>query len=186
MPSASFTPAALEADSGGIYAPTTVVPGTAVTFAARYLDSFGANAIEDPHVSFTAGKSGRWIGTVYYDTSANQVCLRSPSTDPLVLSLPSCAAYGAATTLNGPYVGVDVGRTTKSPAVSDLYMNWAVSFTDSAATLDCAASRATTLTISTSNGLLFERSVSWSLKPAAAMAGSYAVVAKVTDATWVG
>src|SRR4030095_11439096 len=70
---------------------------------------------------------------VYYDTSANQVCLRSPAIDPLVVTLPSCAAYGAATTLSGAYVRVDVARTTKSPAVSDLYVNWSVSFTDGAA-----------------------------------------------------
>jgi hypothetical protein len=49
------------------------------------------------------------------------------------VSLPSCAAYGAATTLNGPYVRVDVARTTKSPVTSDIWMSWTVSFTDGAA-----------------------------------------------------
>jgi quinol monooxygenase YgiN len=49
--------------------------------------------------------------------------------------------------------------------------------------LDCASSRATTITVDTSNGLVFERSVSWRLKPTSAMAGaSYALVLEATDA----
>jgi hypothetical protein len=54
----------------------------------------------------------------------------------------------------------------------------------SLASLDCAASRASTSTFATSNGLAFERNVSWSLKPAAAMGGSsYAVVGRAADAS---
>ena len=130
---AATVSATVAAESIGINGPTTIVRSTPVTFAARYADSFGAAAIEDPQLSLTASKSGQWIGTVSYDTSANKVCLSSPSSNPLVVSLPVCATFGTATTLSGPYLRVDVAHTTRSPGVSDLYVNWAVSFTDRAA-----------------------------------------------------